>query len=86
MRPTRKPRREPRGMMQKKKTCPFCEDKTNVVDYRDIKRLTKFTSEQGRILTRRTSGVCARHQRQLVTAIKHARHLALIPFVSDMMK
>lgn len=86
MRPTRKPRREPRGMMQKKKTCPFCEDKTSVVDYRDLKRLTKFTSEQGRILTRRTSGVCSRHQRQLVTAIKHARHLALIPFVSDMTK
>ncbi len=85
MRP-RRPKREPRGIMQKKKTCPFCEDKTQVVDYRDIKRVTKFTSEQGRVLTRRTSGVCSRHQRQLVTAIKHARHLALIPFVSDMMK
>ncbi|NUM80859.1 30S ribosomal protein S18 [bacterium] len=72
--------------MGKQKNCPFCEEKALYVDYRDTKRLQKFTSEQGRILTRRTSGVCALHQRQLISAVKYARHLAMLPFVSDMTK
>ncbi|HMV25402.1 30S ribosomal protein S18 [bacterium] len=79
-----KKRREPRGGMNKPKHCPFCEEKALYVDYRDTKRIMKFTSEQGKILARRTSGVCATHQRQLVSAVKYARHLAMIPFVSDM--
>ncbi len=76
--------KEPRNTMGKQRTCAFCDEKAFYIDYRDVKRLCKFTSEQGRIMTRRTSGVCAVHQRQLVQAIKHARHLALLPFVSDM--
>jgi small subunit ribosomal protein S18 len=80
----RKEQKEKKNMMMKHKNCPFCEDKSLYIDYKDTKRLQKFTSEQGRILTRRTSGVCSRHQRQLVNAIKYARHLAMLPFVSDM--
>lgn len=76
--------KEPRSTMGKHRTCAFCDEKIVFIDYRDVKRLCKFTSEQGRIMTRRTSGVCAIHQRQLVSAIKMARHLALMPFVSDM--
>lgn len=69
--------------MAKPKHCPFTEDGTLYIDYRDTKRLMKFVSEQGKILPRRTTGVSARFQRQLVTAIKYARHLAMMPFVSD---
>ena len=53
------------------------------MDYKDPKKLSKFTTDVGKIIPRRTSGTCARHQRQLVKAIKRARHLALVPFVSD---
>ena len=77
-------KRREKNVMMKQKNCPFCEDKSLYIDYRDTKRLQKFVSEQGRILTRRTSGVCQRHQRQLITAVKYARHLAMLPFVSDM--
>ncbi len=80
----RKEQKEKKSMMMKHKNCPFCEDKSLYIDYKDTKRLQKFTSEQGRILTRRTSGVCTYHQRQLVNSIKFARHLAMLPFVSDM--
>lgn len=77
-------KRDQKTTMGKQRNCPFCEDKLAFVDYRDTKKLGKFVSEQGRVLTRRTSGVCARHQRQLVSAIKQARHLAFLPFVADM--
>ncbi|RKY79000.1 30S ribosomal protein S18 [candidate division KSB1 bacterium] len=63
--------------------CRFCENGVKYVDYKDPKILLKFTSDVGKIIPRRTSGTCAKHQRQLVKAIKRARHLALIPFVSD---
>jgi len=63
--------------------CRFCENDISYVDYKDPKVLMKFTSDVGKIIPRRTSGTCAKHQRQLVKAIKRARHLALIPFVSD---
>jgi small subunit ribosomal protein S18 len=79
-------RREPRSLMGKQKSCSFCDDKSLYVDYRDTKRLQKFVSEQGKMLNRRTSGVCSLHQRQLVKAVKYARHLAMIPFVADMTK
>jgi small subunit ribosomal protein S18 len=69
---------------RKKRICRFCENKIVYVDYKDAKKLTKFTTEVGKIIPRRTSGTCARHQRQLTTAIKRARHLALLPYVSDM--
>ena len=71
-------------MMRKKRICRFCEEKLNYVDFKDDKKLTRFTTEQGKIIPKRTSGTCAKHQRQLVRAIKRARHLALIPFISEM--
>jgi small subunit ribosomal protein S18 len=80
----RRKTREQKTIMGKQRNCPFCEEKSFYVDYHDVKRMSKFTSEQGRIMTRRTSGVCALHQRQLVKSIKLARHLAMLPFVSDM--
>jgi small subunit ribosomal protein S18 len=69
---------------RRKRICRFCENRVAYVDYKDPKKLTKFTTDVGKIIPRRTSGTCARHQRQLTQAIKRARHLALIPFVSDM--
>ncbi|HHS12894.1 MAG TPA: 30S ribosomal protein S18 [bacterium] len=68
---------------RRKRICRFCENKIDYVDYTDPKKLTKFTTDVGKIIPRRTSGTCGKHQRQLVQAIKRARHLALIPFVSD---
>jgi small subunit ribosomal protein S18 len=73
-------------MLKKKRICRFCEEGVNYIDYKDDKRLTRFTTEQGKIIPRRTSGTCAKHQRQLVCAIKVARELALIPYISDMAK
>ncbi len=73
-------------MLKKKRICRFCEEKIDYIDFRDDKRLGRFTTEQGKIIPRRTSGTCAKHQRQLVRAIKIARELALIPYISDMAK
>ena len=73
-------------MLKKKRICRFCEEKMLYIDYKDDKRLQRFTTEQGKIIPRRTSGTCAKHQRQLVTAIKLARELALIPYVADLTK
>ena len=73
--------RGPRRM--KKKMCSFCLDKIEHIDYKDVGRLKKFTSERGKILPRRISGACAKHQRQLAIAIKRARHLALMPYTDD---
>ena len=70
-------------LQRKKRTCRFCEAKDVYIDYKNEKRLQRFVSEQGKIIPRRITGTCARHQRQLVTAIKRARHLALISFVND---
>ena len=67
----------------KRRTCRFCDNKEIYIDYKDEKRLGRFISEQGKIIPKRITGTCARHQRQLVQAIKRARHLALIPFVSE---
>jgi len=71
-------------MLRKKRICRFCEEKIDFVDYKDEKRLMRFTTEQGKVIPRRTSGTCAKHQRQLITAIKRARELALIPYVSEL--
>jgi len=73
-------------MLKKKRICRFCEDKIEYIDYKDEKKLMRFTTEQGKIIPRRTSGTCAKHQRLLVNAIKIARELALIPYVSDLTK
>ena len=69
--------------LKKRRTCRFCDSKEIYIDYKDEKRLSRFISEQGKIIPKRITGTCAKHQRQLVQAIKRARHLALIPYVSD---
>ncbi len=80
----RKPRREKDDKTpRKKRVCRFCESKDIYIDYKDEKRLQRFVSEQGKIIPKRITGTCAKHQRQLVQSIKRARHLALLPFVSD---
>lgn len=71
---------------KKKRICRFCENKVVFVDYKDYKRLGKFTTEVGKIIPRRTSGTCARHQRQLTKAVNRARHLALLPYVSELVQ
>ena len=68
---------------KKKRICRFCESGTTYIDYREEKRLIRFTTEAGKIIPRRISGTCAPHQRQLVRAIKKARFLALIPYISE---
>lgn len=73
-------------MLKRTKICRFCEDNEEYIDYRDDKRLLRFTTEQGKVIPRRTSGACARHQRMVKRAIKRARHLAIIPYVVDMAK
>ncbi|MBQ4354841.1 MAG: 30S ribosomal protein S18 [Clostridia bacterium] len=73
--------RQNRG--KRKKVCVFCADGIEHVDYKDTKRLEKCTSERGKILPRRISGTCAKHQRQITVAIKRARHIALMPYISD---
>ncbi len=66
----------------KKKECQFCKDPSIVIDYKDVNLLRKYINEKGKILTRRSSGACAKHQRKLANAIKNARILALLPFVN----
>ncbi len=66
-----------------KKVCAFCQEKVEVIDYKDVARLKKFITEGGKILPRRMSGVCAKHQRELATAIKRARVAALLPFKAE---
>lgn len=68
---------------RRRKVCIFCEDKIDYIDYKDTARLRKFVSERGKILPRRISGACAKHQRQLTVAIKRARVVALMPYISD---
>ena len=70
-------------MHRRKKVCIFCQDKVNEIDYKDVAKLRKFISERAKILPRRVSGPCALHQRQLTTAIKRARQMALLPYVSN---
>lgn len=67
----------------RKKVCYFCVDRVEVIDYKDVARLRKFVSERAKILPRRVTGTCAKHQRELTTAIKRARQVALLPYVSD---
>lgn len=67
----------------KKKVCAFCVDKSNVIDYKDANKLRRYITENGKILPRRQTGVCARHQRELANAIKRARIMALLPFKGE---
>lgn len=72
-----------RGRKARKKVCGFCVDKVENIDYKDIARLRRYMSERGKILPRRVTDTCARHQRELTVAIKRARHLALLPYTAD---
>ena len=73
-RANRKPRR---------KVCSFCVDKVEAIDYKDIPRLRRYITERGKILPRRISGACAKHQRQLTVAVKRARNVALLPLTAE---
>ena len=79
--PQQKPFRP--GNKRHRKVCQFCADKIEHIDYKEIKRLAKCVSERSKILPRRVTGTCAKHQRQVTVAVKRARTLALIPYVSD---
>jgi small subunit ribosomal protein S18 len=68
-------------MRRPAKACPFCEGRTHYVDYKDDRTLGRFITDHGKNQPSRMSGVCARHQRQLSTAIKRARYLAIIPYI-----
>ncbi len=72
-----------RNRRAKRKVCSFCQDKIQYIDYKDVAKLRRYVSERGKILPRRISGTCAKHQRQLTEAIKRARHIALLPFSSE---
>ncbi len=82
-RPTR--RREKRGGpgSGRRKPCPFCRDKVDQVDYKDIATLRRFVSDRGKIRSRRITGACRRHQNQIAKAVKRARELALLPYAAD---
>ena len=73
----------PRGRKGRRKVCSFCVDKIDTIEYKDVARLRRFMSERAKILPRRVTGTCAHHQRELTVAIKRARHIALLPYVSD---
>ena len=75
-----KPVRKPMKRTSRRKVCDFCQEKVEVIDYKDVNRLKKYITEGGKILPRRMSGVCAMHQRELSNAIKKARIVALLPY------
>ena len=72
-----------RVVRRRKKVCVFCADKIEHIDYKDINRLKKCVSDRAKILPRRISGACAKHQRQITVAIKRARHVALMPYIGE---
>lgn len=82
---TERPERPARNFRKgRKKVCSFCVDRQHTeIDYKDVAKLKRYISERSKILPRRVTGTCTCHQRELTVAIKRARHLALIPFVSD---
>jgi len=80
----RSERRDFKSRKPRKKVCQFCVDKAfTEIDYKDVAKLRKFVSERSKILPRRITGTCAEHQRELTQAIKRARHLALLPYMSE---
>ncbi len=82
-RPAR-PERPVRGQRpRRRKVCQFCVDRVDEIDYKDVAKLRKFMSERAKIIPRRVTGTCAKHQRELTTAIKRARQIALLPYVND---
>ena len=75
--------RREKGRRVRRKVCSFCVDKVEHIDYKDLNRLRRYITERGKILPRRISGSCAKHQRQLTTAIKRSRNVALLPFTLE---
>jgi len=74
---------EQRRVFQRRKVCRFCAEKKDSIDYKDIQTLRNFVSDRGKIVPRRISGNCARHQRVLSTAVKRSRNIALLPFTEE---
>ena len=72
-----------RFFFRRRKVCKFCADKIDYVDYKDIKLISQFVPERGKILPRRMFGTCAEHQRKLTEAVNRARHIALLPYAAD---
>ena len=72
-----------RGRRTRRKVCSVCVDKVEEIDYKDVAKLRRYITERGKILPRRISGNCAKHQRQMTTAIKRARNVALLPFTCE---
>ena len=72
-----------RVVRRRKKVCVFCGKENNQIDYKDVAKLRKYVSERGKILPRRITGNCAKHQRALTVAVKRARHIALMPYVAE---
>ncbi len=83
-RPGGPPRRGKRSFVRKKKVCRFCVDKADFIDYKKAEILAPFLQERGKILPRRMTGTCARHQRWLTVAIKRAQNIALLPFAAEL--
>ena len=75
--------RRDRGRRPRRKVCSFCVDKVDHIDYKDVAKLRRFVTERGKILPRRISGNCAKHQRQVTVAIKRARNISLLPFTAE---
>jgi small subunit ribosomal protein S18 len=72
------------AMMRRKKICKFCENPDQKIDYKNYKMLRRFITEQGKIIPRRITGTCTKHQRFLTTAIKRARNIALLPYSNNL--
>lgn len=83
-RPPGGPKRGKRNFVRKKKVCRFCVDKVDLIDYKKAEILSPFIQDRGRILPRRMTGTCARHQRWLTVAIKRAQNIALLPFAAEL--
>lgn len=73
----------PKPFKKRRKVCEFCEKNAEAVDYKDVATLKKFISEKGKILPRRATGTCAKHQRKVTEAIKRARNVALLPYTTN---
>ena len=72
-----------RSRRPKRKACAFCVDKVEFIDYKDVAKLRRYITERAKILPRRISGCCAKHQRELTVSIKRARYMALLPYTAD---
>jgi small subunit ribosomal protein S18 len=82
-RPVRRRDRKGGATSSRRKPCPYCRDKIDQVDYKDVSMLRRFISERGKIRSRRITGACRRHQSQVARAVKRARELALLPYVAE---